>query len=493
MGSKKLAKLLALVLVLGLCIVGYIWIDKYQSKKDKDDTEDTSKVLIDIGKDSLTEIKYTYEGKDIELKYNSKEEEWYNVKHKSWPINQEYITAMKNAIIKVVSTRQLDTDEELREYGLEKPTVVINFVTKGGKNYKINIGKDISSVSANYCTIDDKKEVHLVESTIKSAFEYNEKKLIEVEKIPTLSSSLVYEVETKGKDFNMKAKFDGDITNNDSGEWKITKPYKNTISGMSSSFTDYFVNFESLSFEECVDINPKKLDKYGLDKPTLSVAMKYKEEKEKASEDKDDKKSDEEKKEYTDKKYTLLIGKSIKTKLDEESEPTVSAYYAMLKDGDRVYTIEKTALDNILKGRAFDFIFNAFNNTDLEQYKELKLTIGDKKYTLKKTRSQNDKGDLVVNYKINKKKLSEANGDEMYSGITELIYANEIGDKKIKKDKTIAKFEYIGKKDGASDTTIKVLNYDDNYYRVNQDGEEYFLISKVDMDNALKDIKDAAK
>ena len=95
--------------------------------------------------------------------------------------------------------------------------------------------------------------------------------------------------------------------------------------------------------------------------------------------------------------------------------------------------------------------------------------------------------------KINKKKLSEANGDEMYSGITELIYANEIGDKKIKKDKTIAKFEYIGKKDGASDTTIKVLNYDDNYYRVNQDGEEYFLISKVDMDNALKDIKDAAK
>ena len=181
----------------------------------------------------------------------------------------------------------------------------------------------------------------------------------------------------------MKAKFDGDITNNDSGEWKITKPYKNTISGMSSSFTDYFVNFESLSFEECVDINPKKLDKYGLDKPTLSVAMKYKEEKEKASEDKDDKKSDEEKKEYTDKKYTLLIGKSIKTKLDEESEPTVSAYYAMLKDGDRVYTIEKTALDNILKGRAFDFIFNAFNNTDLEQYKELKLTIGDKKYTLK--------------------------------------------------------------------------------------------------------------
>ena len=186
MGSKKLAKLLALVLVLGLCIVGYIWIDKYQSKKDKDDTEDTSKVLIDIGKDSLTEIKYTYEGKDIELKYNSKEEEWYNVKHKSWPINQEYITAMKNAIIKVVSTRQLDTDEELSEYGLEKPTVVINFVSKGGKNYKINIGKDISSVSANYCTIDDKKEVHLVESTIKSAFEYNEKKLIEVEKIPTL-------------------------------------------------------------------------------------------------------------------------------------------------------------------------------------------------------------------------------------------------------------------------------------------------------------------
>ena len=494
MGSKKLVKLLSLIIVLGLCIGGYIWIDKYQSNKDKEDSEDTSKVLIDTSKDSITEIKYTYDNKTVKLKYNSKDEEWYNSEHKSWPINQEYITSMTNAITKVVATRQLDTEEELSEYGLDKPTVTVSYSTKKGKDYTINIGKDISSASANYCTVGDKKDVYLVENTIKTAFEYNEKKLIEVESIPSLTSSLVYDVEAKGKDFNLKAKFDGDITDSDSGEWIITKPYKNTIKGMTSSFTDYLVNFESLSFEECVDINPKKLSKYGLDKPTLSVALKYKAEKATSSDsNSDDEDADDTKKEYTDKKYTLLIGKAIKTKYDEESEETISSYYAMLKGGDRVYTMDATSLENILKGRAFDFIFDAFNNTDLLQYKDLKITIDDKKYTIKKTRSENDEGDVSVKYTFNKKKYSEADGDEVYSGITELIYAKDIGNKKINKDKTIAKFEYTGKKDGAKDTVIKVLNYDDNYYRVNQDGQEYFLVSKVDMDNAIKAIKNAVK
>ena len=65
----------------------------------------------------------------------------------------------------------------------------------------------------------------------------------------------------------------------------------------------------------------------------------------------------------------------------------------------------------------------------------------------------------------------------------------EIEDKKIKKDKTIASFEYNGKKGGAKDTTIKFLNYDDNYYRVNIDGDEFFLVSKIEVDDFLNDIK----
>lgn len=492
MGSKNLKKLLALVVVLVICIGFYVWFDNYKSNQDKDKKEDTSQVLVDVSKkDTLTEIKYKNNGKTVTLKYNSKEKEWYNAKHKSWPINQENITSMTNALNKVVATRKLDTEEELSEYGLEKPDLIIDYSTKKGKKYTLNIGKDVSSGDSNYCTLGEKKDIYLVESTIKTAFQYTEERLIEVEKIPSITSNLVYDVNAKGKKFNLKAKYDGDITNSDSGEWKITKPYKDTLRGMSSSFTDYFVNFESLSFDECVDIEPKKLSKYGFNDPTLSIALKY------MVEDSSSSKSEKsDKKKYKKSEYTLLIGKEIyEESEDEDGEKSkmLMSYYAMKKGGNRVYTIDASTIENILSAKPFNFIFNAVNNTDLNQYKNLKITKGDKKYTVTKTKETNAKGDVSVTYKFNKKKYDEADGDQVYSSITELVYAKEIGNKKIKKDKTIAKLEFKGKEKGAKDTVIKILNYDDNYYRINQDGKEYFLVSKVEMDNALKEVINACK
>ena len=192
MGSKNLKKLLALVVVLVICIGFYVWFDNYKSNQDKDKKEDTSQVLVDVSKkDTLTEIKYKNNGKTISLKYNSKDKEWYNAKHKSWPINQENITSMTNAITKVVATRKLDTEEKLSEYGLEKPDLVIDYSTKKGKKYTLNIGKDVSGGTSIYCTLGDKKDVYIVESTIKTAFQYDEKKLIEVENIPSITSNLV--------------------------------------------------------------------------------------------------------------------------------------------------------------------------------------------------------------------------------------------------------------------------------------------------------------
>lgn len=488
MGSNNLKKLLALIVVLVLCIGFYVWFDNYKSNQDKDKKEDTSQVLVDVSKDTLTEIKYKNNGKTISLKYNSKDKEWYNAKHKSWPINQENITSMTNAITKVVATRKLDTEEKLSEYGLEKPDLVIDYSTKKGKKYTLNIGKDVLGGTSIYCTFGDKKDVYIVESTIKTAFQHDEKKLIEVENIPSITSNLVYDVDAKGKKFNLKAKFDGDITNSDSGEWKITKPYKDTIRGMASSFTDYFVNFESLAFGECVDIDSKKLSKYGFDDPTLSIALKYMVEQSSSSES--------DKKKYKKAEYTLLIGKAIYEESEDkdgEKSKMLSAYYAMKKGGNRVYTIEYSTLENILSAKPFNFIFNAVNNTDLNEYKNLKITKDDKKYTIIKTKDTNAKGNVSVTYKFNKKKYDEANGDQIYSSITELVYAKDIGNKKIKKDKTVAKLEFKGKEKGAKDTVIKILNYDDNYYRINQDGKEYFLVSKIEMDNALKEVINACK
>lgn len=489
MGGKKSIKLLALVLVLGLCIGIYIWLDNYKAKENKSEEVDTSKVLIDTTGDNIVEIAYTQKDKTINLKYNSKKDKWYNAEHKSWPINQENVDSMLNVLLQITANRTIDTKEDLKEYGLDKPELVIEYKTKAKKSYKVNVGRSTTSYGC-YVMVEGDKGIYTMESDLKPSFEYSEVDMVEVETIPKISSNLVYYVEAKGDDFNMKAEYDGDITQVDSGEWVLTKPYKNKVRGMVSAFTEYCVNLETFIFNKCVAYAPKDLGKYGLDKPKLSLKLKFKVEKN------SDKDSEDEKVKYGNDELTLLIGDKIVEKIDSgdgELTDTATGYYAMVEGGKRVYSIDVSIADSLLEGRAFDFVYNAIHNVELIEYTDLKVKIDDKKYTLKKTRKHDNQGATKVVYTFNGTKCDESKGDEMYSAMSELVLAKEIGKKKIKKDKTIATFEYNGKKGGAKDTTIKFLNYDDDYYRVNVDGDEYFLTSKVEVDKFLKDIESFEK
>lgn len=484
MGGKKLVKLLALVLVLGLCIGIYIWLDNYKAKEDGEDKKEETKVIIDSTGDKIVDVAYTHKDKKVRFKYDAKKEKWYNVEHKSWPINQENVDSMANSLIQVIATRTLETKEDLKEYGLDKPDYIIEYKTKKNKTHKFNIGRTISGFGS-YVNVDGKKGIYTIDDTVKLAFEYSELDMVEVESIPKITSSLVNYVEAKGKEFNMIAEYDGDITKVDSGDWVIKKPYKKDVRGMISSFNEYFVHLESFAFSKCVAYSPKKLDKYGLDKPELSLKIKYLQEKE--SKKDSDKKNDK----YEKGSLTILIGDGIKEKIENEDgtkSVVVNEYYAMIEGGERVYTLDETTANNLISGRAFNFVYNAVNNAELTEYTDLKVKIGNDKYTLKKSRKNNKDGNMKVVYTFNGDKCDESAGDEMYSGMSSLTFEREIGDKKIKKDKTIATFEYNGKKGGAKDTTIKFLNYDDNYYRVNIDGDEYFLVSKIDVDNFLKAI-----
>ena len=279
MGGKKLVKLLALVLVLGLCIGIYIWLDNYKAKEDGEDKKEETKVIIDSTGDKIVDIAYTHKDKKVRFKYDAKKEKWYNVEHKSWPINQENVDSMANSLIQVIATRTLETKEDLKEYGLDKPDYIIEYKTKKNKTHKFNIGRTISGFGS-YVNVDGKKGIYTIDDTVKLAFEYSELDMVEVESIPNITSSLVNYVEAKGKEFNMIAEYDGDITKVDSGDWIIKKPYKKDVRGMISSFNEYFVHLESFAFSKCVAYSPKKLDKYGLDKPELSLKIKYLQEKE---------------------------------------------------------------------------------------------------------------------------------------------------------------------------------------------------------------------
>ena len=114
MDKKKLFKLLALIVLLGLCIGGYIWLDSYKSNE-ATKAKDTSKVLVDTTDDTIIEMSYTYKDKVVKLEYNSKKDKWFNVNNKDWPIDQSYTESMVNELAQVTATRTLERKEKPAE------------------------------------------------------------------------------------------------------------------------------------------------------------------------------------------------------------------------------------------------------------------------------------------------------------------------------------------------------------------------------------------
>ncbi|MBE5935160.1 MAG: DUF4340 domain-containing protein [Lachnospiraceae bacterium] len=494
MTSKNMKQLLALVVVLVACMAFYAWFSSHKDEEQKKEEEKNTveaDAILEIKKSNLKNIKYVYNKKNYEIVYNKSKKKGSLKGKEKWPINQDTISTMVDSVTSILAERTMDgTDKE--EYGLDKPSkkIVVNAKEDDDtKSYTLLFGNKAPNDAGYYFMIDGEEKIYVVSKTIFDAFEYDAVGLLKVDLIDSVNSSLVYDVNISSKDFNLKAKYDGDIRAGD-GTWKITKPYAKEKKGVSSIFTEYFVNYESLAYDKCVAYKPSKLSKYGLDKPAFSVDLKYYEEVTGEADSKD-KEADVT---YNKKTFTLLVGDGVKE--NYEGEELLTRYYVMEKGGDRVYTMESSTAESIMNNSAFAFVDGTINGTELMEYSSVEIETADKTYKIQKENKtvENEDGEKTIEYtyKLNDKKIKTTKGDSVSSTLYALNYSGEIGNKKIKKDKTEVTIRYNGRKDGAKDLVVKFLNYDDTSYRVNKGGEEIFLISIEDVEGLIESLKSAA-
>ena len=502
MQSKKIKQLIVLVVAFVALIAFYAWFSSYKDKKEekeseKDKVEATEVFSVDANK--LVGIEYKYKDKKYSLVYNSKDKKWKIKGKEGWPINQSTIESMISSITTITSKTDIKSTNK-EDFGLDKPSKTVLIKSKNDDksiSTKLLFGNEAPNSLGHYCMVDGQEKIFVVDSQIYNAFEYDNMGLLNVETISGISSDGIYDVNVKGKKFNLKAKYDGDIKSSN-GKWIIAKPYNKKQVGIESMFTEYFVNYESLAYgEKVVAYKPKDLGKYGLDKPTYSAEIKYYEEVE-SDKDSSDDKNDEAETTISDKKktYSLLVGKGITEDIDDQG-PTVVSYYVMKKGGDRVYTMDASTIESLFEQQAFDFVDKAVNGNDILNYEYVQLETSDKTYKLskqsKKNKDSDGKSTVDYLYKFNDKEIEATYADKITNELYGFSYEAEIGSKKISKDKVIATLKYKGKEDGKKDCTIKFLNYDDSCYRVDKDGEKEFLVAKDNLDKLIKVFKEQAK
>lgn len=528
--KKNLVTLLSLCAILVVCLVLYFVIPKGTTKTDTANSTDAAGQNTDqdnknsIGIDSLAAdqietVMLKKKGKKV-WSLKQQEKTWILSGRENAPVDQELIKAILGNVDPVTATQKFEAKtEDLSAYGLDKPSLTICIKMRDGKEYNYDIGSEVPKSDLGYY---GKKasgtELYCLDPALVKAFDVPETSLIKMDSLPEIEADYLTSISVnnqKGKNFAAKKVSDREKVDFYSN-WNITAPYDKPLATSQLEWNKVLNHFTALSYEEMVEYDSRNLKKYGLQNPNSQITVKYyvpmkgytptvtatpnanlsvTSSKETAYVIPD------EKREY--KTLRLCVGKK-----DKES------YFVCEKGKKNVYKMNADMVENMTGLDAYTNMDHCVYSVLATSIKGYDVTYGGK--TLKVTRKTVSKtgtesspsptkapekeGSAVENAKdksvknswtLNGKKIPEDKESEFlnpYSLAYLLEYSERADDSVKPKDKEpVLTIVYHEEK---RDVTVKYLPYDGiNFYRVNKNGMDYFLVDKLLVDDVIEKFK----
>jgi hypothetical protein len=262
---RGLRSTIALIAVLG-GLGAYIYFVTWK-KTPETAASKQEKVFGDVAADKVEELKVTSEKGDVTTL--RKENGGWNI---TSPIMSKADDSEANAITTALAQLEIvraidENPSDLKDYGLTKPRIEIDFKAAGDKDYKRLVVGDKSPTGSDlFAKRNEDKKVFLVpafqETTFnKSTFDLRDKVVLKLDrdKVDGL------DVNAGGKKLEMAK---------DNAEWKITQPIQSRADF--SAVEGLIGRLQTAAMKSIVTDNasPADLKKYGLDKPSATVDLK---------------------------------------------------------------------------------------------------------------------------------------------------------------------------------------------------------------------------
>lgn len=498
--KKRGLNLVALLLVLVVLIGAYVAYSSYEKKQaDKEDAAEDAIEVLKIEENDIQSISYKNEKADLTLVKNS-DATWVNEANPQVPLNSTYTNKMASSIASVTASKIVtENAEDLSEFGLKDPALAITVTKKDNSEVKLSVGSKSPLGDGYYACIDGETRVYLVAQTLVTAFDYEESALTDVADAPTITAANITHLQVNdpnGGVLEITYDKDNPYDTSDTGmsPYVLNQGYDVPISGDSTNITTYLGNFTSLSYGKCVDYDPTDLAQFGLNEPKATVSIDYFEEETgsdststdtTASGDNSSAQSDTVRKAYS---YTLQIGS-----LNEED----SVYYVKDAASNSVYTMAQATVEKMFAYKLFDLVNKYPQLINVKSIDEVCLMYEGETHTLsvKHETTTDSDGQETENesFALDGTEYDEDSARTLYQSLIGPMYDAEIPEGYTDADKpVIASFVFKRTTEsGNSDLTTEYKEYDDSFYTVTVNGQEKFLVDKRDIQNAIKDMKDA--
>lgn len=198
--KKKGIKLIVLLVILAVCVAGYIVLTQVPFSTEEIDlgSDDTSVNVLTVDPATIVSIDYEYDGEAISMK--KVDGKWQWSLDADFPLDQSYPEYMLEALSNMVADRLVAENlENEADFGMDEPNFTVNYSTSDGSKYVYTIGSYNSTAECYYFKSSVADKIYMTKDSAVEPFIYYMLEMIEAESLPDVKAERITTLEyTKG-------------------------------------------------------------------------------------------------------------------------------------------------------------------------------------------------------------------------------------------------------------------------------------------------------
>lgn len=402
-----------------------------------------------------------------------------------YPLNQVKVGYLASKVAKMESSRLLEQNADLANYGLIDPDYKVVAEYSDGRTITFNLGVKVPGEYRYYLSLDDSKDVYIVTSTIFTYFAYTRTELADL--TVKINKDGIYALGVTGTEYPEYELFHdktyaNDYTGVKTYSWYFAKPFENRQLAKITELEGFLASFEEFSFEDIIGSGKDKFAEYGLDAPCATLFISYLEDVKTeasgadaqtgASESETDAHPEQE-----EKLFALSLG----------GRTEDGAYYAGLAGSDFIYVLSQETANRLFSCDPFALMERFVALVSINSVDTIKIELPSGNVREFRIDSSDEENRRIYE---NGTEITDENRKNSFSQLfQQIISPNFDGripkDAKIDTSKPVAVFEFTRNTDEYPTVTAEYYEYGESFYAVDVRGEMSFYVDKRILDEVL--------
>ena len=188
MAKKKKRNTLVVLLAMLVVVCGvYFGVSKYSEAQMNEETQAEEESIPMIQMDDVVAV--SYDNETASLSFEKREDEWICLEQEDFPLIQNRINSIANAMKDMSANRKLDDTTDLSQFGLDQVTKTVTAEDSEGNTKTLKIGNVNEYTGDYYAMVEGDDTIYTIADSIVNYTDYTLDDLLQLDTVISVTSA----------------------------------------------------------------------------------------------------------------------------------------------------------------------------------------------------------------------------------------------------------------------------------------------------------------